>query len=339
MRIVVLGDTHFGVRGNSEQFHENMELFFSNIFFPYLKNNEFDHIIHLGDVFHDRRKIDVKTASLAREYFFEPLKNILDYKSSHCSFICGNHDIYYRDSLGVNSLHEFVESQFSDFTERVNIITKPTSLYGHLLLPWITKYNRDEVIQSISQHSKYCFAHLELNGFNFSKTQIATHGDDPKGFSNFKGVYTGHYHYKHSKGNIHYVGSASQHTWIDAETKRGFHILDDESGEVEFIENPYNIFENINLQNLLDFEIKGDHKRYFRLHIKDNNESLINDVLPILEDIAYDIQIIQNKESQTKVESEVIENIEDTPTFIRGFVENSKVAETLVDYYNKAIQL
>jgi hypothetical protein len=62
-------------------------------------------------------------------------------------------------------------------------------------------------------------------------------------FKKFDLVCSGHYHHKHSKGNIHYLGNPYQMFWNDHEDDRGFHIFDTETLELEFIKNPFSIFE------------------------------------------------------------------------------------------------
>ena len=55
MKICLLGDTHFGMRGDSLEFHKYIKKFYDNIFFPYLIENKIDTVFQLGDLF-DRRK-------------------------------------------------------------------------------------------------------------------------------------------------------------------------------------------------------------------------------------------------------------------------------------------
>ena len=55
MRVALINDTHFGGRGDSPIFSEYIGRFYEEVFFPYLKANDIDTIIHLGDIV-DRRK-------------------------------------------------------------------------------------------------------------------------------------------------------------------------------------------------------------------------------------------------------------------------------------------
>jgi len=45
MKIALIGDTHFGKKGFSENFYKNQINFFKKQFFPYLKKNKIKGII------------------------------------------------------------------------------------------------------------------------------------------------------------------------------------------------------------------------------------------------------------------------------------------------------
>ena len=46
MKIELLNDTHFGARGDSQLFFDYFMKFFDEVFFPYLKENNIDTVIH-----------------------------------------------------------------------------------------------------------------------------------------------------------------------------------------------------------------------------------------------------------------------------------------------------
>ena len=56
MKIAIFGDSHFGCRKNSAYFMRQQKDFYDHKFFPYLKKNGIDTIIHLGDFFDNRRQ-------------------------------------------------------------------------------------------------------------------------------------------------------------------------------------------------------------------------------------------------------------------------------------------
>lgn len=347
-KLLLLTDTHFGIRGASEILHGNNRLFFKNVLFPYLKNNinQIDAVIHLGDVFDDRRKIDTMTANLARHYFFEPMAEILGNAGKTMHIVCGNHDIYLKNSLRVNSLREFVTSQnYGDSSWNPFVIHIEPIVIEQLdamLIPWITDTNRESILQAVENNrsARYAFAHLELKGFMRSKVQAAPHGDDPQHFSKFKQVFSGHYHYKHQGGNVTYLGSSAEHNWGEAADPHGFHVLDTETGQLEFFANPYNNFEYIEVGGVLTST--ADHRRFYRLYRNQNDkQSTVDDFIKVLyAHGAVTIDVINRSlqaQQQISEQATTIEAIEDTPMFIRNFVEDKDVAEILVDLYNRAI--
>ena len=99
MKICVLGDTHFGMRGDSLDFHKYIEKFYTNVFFPYLKDHNVTTVVQLGDLFDRRKFINFNSLYLCREYFFDKLAE------NNITFITflGNHDVASKNTLQVNS--------------------------------------------------------------------------------------------------------------------------------------------------------------------------------------------------------------------------------------------
>ena len=55
MKIALITDLHFGARNDNQGFANYFQRFYSQIFFPYLKEHNIDTVVDLGDTF-DRRK-------------------------------------------------------------------------------------------------------------------------------------------------------------------------------------------------------------------------------------------------------------------------------------------
>ena len=66
MKICILGDTHFGMRGDSLEFHKYYKKFYDNVFFPYLIENNIDTVFQLGDLFDRRKFINFNSLYLCR---------------------------------------------------------------------------------------------------------------------------------------------------------------------------------------------------------------------------------------------------------------------------------
>ena len=97
--VALITDTHFGVRKGSQIFHDYFEKFFRETFFPELDKRDITTVIHLGDCFDVRKGIDYWSLNWAKTHFFNPLKE----RGIHLHMIVGNHDIFYKQSLKINS--------------------------------------------------------------------------------------------------------------------------------------------------------------------------------------------------------------------------------------------
>ena len=80
---IFISDIHFGVRQNSEEWQENQKSYFYDWFLPMikafvqsLKENEKAVLIGLGDIFDDRKSIDINVNNLAID-IFEDIAEVL----------------------------------------------------------------------------------------------------------------------------------------------------------------------------------------------------------------------------------------------------------------------
>lgn len=236
-RILLLGDTHFGARNNSMFFHEYFKKCYDYLF-EYCEQNNIKTIIQTGDLFDQRKAINLQTLYECKKYFFDRLKknNIEMYA------IVGNHDIYFKSTLQINSPSLVLQEY-----DNVYIIDKPRDLIINgikfLFIPWICDDNHDDINSCIdNSKADYLVAHLELSGFEMFAGQMSHEGTDSIDLKKFKKVFTGHYHHQSLKNNVHYIGTFYETTWADYDDQKGFHILNIENQQTEFIENPHKVF-------------------------------------------------------------------------------------------------
>ncbi len=241
MKIAVLGDTHFGARNDNSAFHDYIERFYVNVFFPYLKDNKIKHIIQLGDLFDRRKYVNFFTLKRSRDYFFDPIAT----NDLRMSVFVGNHDTYYKNTNEVNS----PELLLQEYSKYVHIYSEPTDLYldGEdspvALLPWVCSGNYADSMNYVQNtKAQVLLGHLELAGFEMYRGITNDHGMDAKLFDKFDVVMSGHFHHKSSKGNVHYLGTPYEMTWSDYNDPKGFHIFDTDTRSLTFVENPYKLF-------------------------------------------------------------------------------------------------
>ena len=242
MKIALITDTHWGVRNDNIAFMDNSKRFLDEVFFPYLDNNNVRTVVHLGDLVDRRKYINIRTASRLRQDFLEPLAN----GEYDVHFIAGNHDTYFKNTNSVNALQELVVDKYP--FKVYDQLPREVEFDGTiiLMLPWICDENRQLCLDKIrSTPAQIVMGHLELAGFEMYRGSMVSHGDDRKLFDRFDMVISGHYHHRSSDGSIHYLGSHAEFTWSDYDDCKGFHILDTETRELTFIENPYRMFAKV----------------------------------------------------------------------------------------------
>ncbi len=240
-KVALITDTHFGVRKGSQIFHDYFEKFYADTFFPTLEQKGIRTCIHLGDVFDVRKGIDYWSLDWAKRVFFDQLKN----RGIDTHLIVGNHDIFYRTSLKLNAL-ELNLREYNNLT--IHSEPNTISIEGSdvFMVPWICEANAELFVNTLEKSkASICMGHLELAGFYANQDYKCQHGTDPDKFSKFNHVFSGHFHKKSTRGNIMYLGNTYQLYWNDESEIRGFHIIDLDTGELEFIPNPINMFSKI----------------------------------------------------------------------------------------------
>ena len=239
MKIALLSDTHWGARGDSQLFLDYFTEFFQDTFFPYLDENNIKTVLHAGDLMDRRKFVNFNVLNHVREHFIKPLKD-RDVEL-HC--ILGNHDVYYRNTNKINSMRELF---YSDF----HIYENPTTLeFDGLriaMLPWVNKENTEEFMKYIQNvNAPILMGHLELDGYEVLRGVKHRGGMSPDMFKRFEKVLSGHFHCKQSQGNIHYLGTQYEITFSDHGEPKGLHVLDTETREIEYVENPNRMFHKL----------------------------------------------------------------------------------------------
>lgn len=242
MKIALVTDTHFGWRNDSLLFHNAFVRFYDEIFFPTLKERGIETVVHLGDLFDRRKYINFHILYRTRIDFLQKLVD----GGFDTHIIIGNHDTYFRDSNDVNSVTELIHLRYPNF----HVYEEPQYVkFGNrsvLVVPWLNPNNMGPGLEMISKSkSDVLFGHLEIAGFHMDQNQICEHGMDRDVFKNFKMVLSGHFHHPNTDGKIQYLGSPYQMTFADLNDPRGFYILDTDTLELEFIENPNQMFHQI----------------------------------------------------------------------------------------------
>lgn len=156
-----------------------------------------------------------------------------------------------------------------------------------LMLPWIINY--EDFDQMVLKHYDYCFAHLDIIGFDMGG-RLSEYGlTMPEIMKKIDHTFTGHYHARSNRENLDgktvtYVGSPYQITRIDRNCERGYLVLDTDTDEYEWHNNNQSMkFYSFNYPNIDRTKVKGN---VIDIHIpydKQNETKQIYDLIKELD--------------------------------------------------------
>lgn len=313
----------FGARNDLKVFHDFFEKFYVDTFIPYLIENKIDTVFQLGDLFDRRKYINFYSLDSCKRYFFDEL----DDNNIRLHTLVGNHDIYWRESLEVNS-SSLVLGEYST----INVHTGPTTLHiGNTsidIIPWICPENEKEIVEFISNSkSDICMGHFEIAGFAMYRGMECHDGLSRDMFNKYEQVWSGHYHTRSKQDNITYVGTPAEMTWQDFDDIKGFHVFDLETRELEFIPNPNRIFTRIeydDTKELVDLNSLALKDNFVKLVIINKTDFYKFDVFlnKLYNAGCYEVKIIEDMAEYRDgtVDEEI--NLEDTVSVLSNYIDS-----------------
>lgn len=230
-RIWILGDMHLGVRSNSLEWLQTQKDFYENQFIPTLKRDvkEGDILVQVGDAFDNRQSINLRVLHYAVD-LFERLGEILP-----VHVICGNHDIWAKKSNDVSSIDSL------KWIPNVAVYKEPKEFkWGGkkvLLMPWRRDSSHEAETLAQFPNSDIVFCHSEVSGVSLNSKVKNHHGTDTISYKNYDAVYSGHIHYRQTKGKLRLVGTPYELTRSDSGNTKGFDMVDLGTMEETFYEN------------------------------------------------------------------------------------------------------
>lgn len=348
-RICLITDQHFGCRGDSEHFHDYFEKFYTDFFFPYLEQSGIDTIIELGDIFDRRKYVNYISLKRSKEYFFDPIKE----KGIKLHCIIGNHCTYFKSTNDVNSPNLLLKEY--DFNVYDSIETVNVGGRDILFVPWIHRGIVDDAVEKIKESkASIVMGHLELQGFEMYKGAVNEHGLDHKIFKKFDAVFSGHFHHKSSKDNIHYLGSPYEMTWSDYNDPRGFHVFDTATKDLTYVQNPYIMFHKIFYDDMDKTEhdiLKEDHSgienSYVKIIVKNKENPYIFDLFvdQLNKHNPAHMQVVEDHLNLDMEDDELISEAESTMDIINGYIDNLKLDSSIEikklfqDLYHEALSI
>ena len=213
-KAAVFTDIHFGLKSNSLEHNQDCADFV-DWFIETAKAEGCETCFFLGDYNHHRASINIHTM----QYGLRALEKLND-TFEKVYFIPGNHDLYYRDRRDIHSV------EWAKHLPNVTIVNDWFSQGDVVIAPWLVG---DEWQQMKKLDSRYVFGHFELPNFKMNAmVDMPDHGGLNSGhFPNQEMVFSGHFHLRQQKGNVHYTGNAFPHNYADAwDDNRGMMILE-----------------------------------------------------------------------------------------------------------------
>jgi DNA repair exonuclease SbcCD nuclease subunit len=330
MKIAVLCDTHFGARNDSPIFLHYFFRFLDEVFFPHLEREGITEVLHLGDLMDRRKFVNFATLHETRERFIQRLIQ----KGIRANILLGNHDTYFRNTSSINSIEELfggLESQ------GITVHKDPTELTlggtKFLLLPWINRSNEEVSRNLIAKtDAPIVLGHLELTGFEVLRGTKFENGMDPAPLKRFQAVYSGHFHCKHSKDNVHYLGTPYQITFGDLNEPKGFHVFDTEDRSMQYVENPLRIFGELGYDDAaIDYtkqmpDMTRFKETFVRVRVQRKRNPAMFDLF--MDNLnmagAHGVTVMEDKGSETEL-SDTVDVSKDTLSLINQEIDGLEV--------------
>jgi DNA repair exonuclease SbcCD nuclease subunit len=328
MKICILGDTHFGARGDSLDFHKYFERFYDEVFFPYLVENKVTDIFQMGDLFDRRKYINFNSLYLCRKYFFEKCEKL----NIAVFTLLGNHDVAFKNTLEVNStgllLNEYNNVKYYREFETVEFDGVAIDI-----VPWMCDENAEEILQKIKESSsQIAFGHFEIAGFEMDRGNVSEVGIDKDLLKSYDIVLSGHFHHKSSDHNIVYVGTPYEMTWSDYNDPKGFHIFDTKTRQLEFVRNLFTMFNKVSYDDTaFDFDwwktydfdaLKNTYVKIVVLN-KQNPYLFDHVVDNIYKAGVADLSIVDDfSDVLIDTDQDIVDQAEDTMTILSKYIDN-----------------
>lgn len=301
-----------------------MYQFLEKQFFPECAKQNVEYIIINGDVFDNRKNLNIYILN----QFIDRFMGLVRTYRIPVIIIPGNHDTFFKNRNDVNSL-KFIDSEY------ICVVDKPVEVsfdgLNTLLVPWINSTNYDEFVGEIKQSkADWVFGHFEIVGMKMYKSSTCDHGMDADLFKGFDRVISGHFHHRNTVGNITYIGAAGYYDWQDYNDERGYAIIDTSTRHIAYFNNEYCLFERIHYDDTVcDYRTLDltplTGKLVQLVVVKKTDEGMFTDLLAKIKDTdTVDFKIIDETIKElNEVDNEKVDMTESTLDIIGLYLDEA----------------
>lgn len=213
--------------------------------FETARQHKISNILFGGDLFHDRKLIDVPTYQATFERFHKHLAG----GEFSLYLLLGNHDIWLNEKTTVSSVYPF------NALPSTQVISEPCRLIidGHNwdFIPFT--HNPIETLNVLSKFAgdpEYALGHIAINnaklhGRTYSEDVAIEHdGDmvkvDAAIFAKYKRTFLGHYHIAQKLDyNVEYIGSPLELTFGEAGDEKHLVLFNCSANTCDYVENNF----------------------------------------------------------------------------------------------------
>ena len=223
--LIFISDVHFGARAASDEWMDNFVDYFDNFFIPLLRSEvstgRTPIVVVAGDYFENRNNINIDVLNRG----ITTIQKIVEVCPVY--MMIGNHDIYKKDNLDVNSLVVF-EHIKGVTVVKDKLVLRVKSDKTFQLVSWIGDMKKvNKLIAKSKENYDYIVLHTEINGMSYDNGRLITNGLNLSSFGDECRVLSGHIHKRQEGKNALYFGSPYHYRIDDAGNERGiycFHI-------------------------------------------------------------------------------------------------------------------
>ena len=269
MRAVIFSDMHFHLNPKKSyidsygfnSWYKIQESILRYIF-DCAVSKDADFIIHNGDLFEEKFRINQKLYNQVWNLFYE---FHLENPNIQLIFNTGNHDT-------ISQTLSKSTTTLDTFSSFIEIVDSPTQFYDFTIIPYGFPIQEQDENKILFTHSKYeGLVHGETN-YKFNQ------GDGSTALSsvrNYDIVFNGHIHHPQQIENIINIGSPMIDDWGTVDNMpHGFIYYD---GEITFVKTEYPRFIKIKkLNEKLKNRIMSNNYDFFRIDI--SREELEDDI-------------------------------------------------------------